>query len=237
MFLLLQSFAVFGHAHLKSLPDDDSYEGFEKVPFSVWLRKFRSELQNFSEPQYSEEQKSQILKNYNHLDPQREISTLLLEKAVLYYHWNLSSITNKNYLTLIDFGKYSASKRFFVVDMTKGTVWSTRAAHGEGSDADDDGYAEKFVNILHSNSTSLGAYLTAETYISDKNGLSMRLDGLALTNSRARERAVVFHGANYIQDKNVKPGRSWGCPAIPMDQRTKVIAWIQGGSILYAGKD
>lgn len=222
--------------NFKPLPDDDSFEGFEPVPFEVLMRKYRAELKGWAEPKYTDSEKQLILSKYNHLDPQREIATSLLENAVLYYHWNLDRISNKKYLTVIDFGLHSAQKRFFIIETESGSVWSTRVAHGEGSDRDDDGYAERFVNIVNSNATSLGAYLTAETYNSDKNGLSMRLDGLSDTNSKARERAVVFHGAEYVADTNVKPGRSWGCPAIPMGQRTMVVNWIKGGSVMYAGK-
>lgn len=223
-------------AKFQSLPDDDSREGFEKVPLIALLRGFRQELKNFTEPLPTDDQKKEFLALYSHLDPQREVPTQLLEKAVLYYAWNLPYITNKKYLTVIDYSKFSGHKRFFVINMEAGTVWSTRVAHGEGSDSDDDGFAEKFVNTVNSLSTSLGAYLTAETYTSDKNGLSMRLDGLSETNSKARERAVVFHGARYVKDTNVKPGRSWGCPAVPMDQRTMILSWIKDGSILYAGQ-
>lgn len=243
LFAVLLVFTIPMHAspqaqfqnQIQVLPDDDSYEGFEPVPYEALLRKFRAELKGWAEPKYTEAEKRSVLSNYDHFDPKREISTSLLEKAVLYYHFNLARVTNKKYLTIIDFSLFSAAKRFFIIDTVKGTVWSTRVAHGEGSDLQDDGYAERFVNIVNSNSSSLGAYLTAETYTSDKNGLSMRLDGLSDTNSKARERAVVFHGANYVEDTNIKPGRSWGCPAIPMSQRTMVLNWIKDGSLIYAG--
>jgi hypothetical protein len=48
--------------------------------------------------------------------------------------------------------------------------------------------------------SSLGVYKTAETY-NGKHGLSLRLDGLSPTNSKARERAVVVHGADYVEDE------------------------------------
>lgn len=211
-------------------------EGEEKIPVSALLRKYRAELRGFSEPNFNEDQKKQVLELYNHLDPKKEIATALLEKAVLYYHWNLASLRNKKYMTIIDFGKFSGHKRFFILNMEEGSLWSTRVAHGEGSDIDDDGFAEKFLNVVGSNATSLGAYLTAETYTSPKNGLSMRLDGLSETNSKARERSVVFHGAKYVKEENAKAGRSWGCPAIAMALRSQVIAWLRDGSLIYAGK-
>ena len=66
---------------------------------------------------------------------------------------------------------------------------------------------------MGSKMTSLGTYVTAETYYG-KHGLSLRLDGLDKENSRARERAIVIHGADYVTPDRTKMGRSWGCPAL-----------------------
>src|SRR5690606_28831407 len=107
----------------------------------------------------------------------------------------------------------SNKKRLHVINMSTGAGWSLHVAHGKGSDKNHDAYAERFSNTSGSNASSLGAYLTAETY-SGSNGYSLRLDGLSTTNSNARRRAVVVHGASYVKDSNVKQGRSWGCPAV-----------------------
>ncbi|MCP5916770.1 murein L,D-transpeptidase catalytic domain family protein, partial [Klebsiella pneumoniae] len=75
--------------------------------------------------------------------------------------------------------------RFFIVDMNSGSVWPLHVAHGKGSDSNHDGYAEKFSNTSGSNASSLGYYITAETY-NGSNGYSLRLDGMSSTNSNAR---------------------------------------------------
>lgn len=184
-----------------------------------------------AEPTYQEK----ILAQYDYVDPERVIPTEAIEKTLIYYHENKASFKNKNVVSLLDYSKKSTNKRWHLIDMNTGKVWSIHVSHGKGSDADHDGYAEKFSNTSGSNATSLGFYKTAETY-TGSNGYSLRLDGLSSTNSNARARAVVVHGADYVQDTNVIQGRSWGCPAVSRANTYKVIDWIKGGSLIYAYK-
>lgn len=180
-------------------------------------------------------EREEILKLYDYVDPNRIVPDKHLEEAILYYHKNKSKLKNSSVLSVIDFGQSSSQKRFYIINMTTGTVWNIHVSHGKGSDSDHDGYAEKFSNTSGSNASSLGFYLTAETY-EGSNGYSLRLDGLSSTNSNARARAVVVHGASYVQDSAVIQGRSWGCPAVSTANRTKVINLIKGGSLIYAAK-
>ena len=135
---------------------------------------------------------------------------------------------------MVDFSKHSGKKRFFLIDMRTGSVQSHVVAHGSGSDADNNGTAEKFSNLSGSNASSLGYYLTAEIY-SGKHGRSMRLDGLSDTNYRARDRAVVVHTASYVKEGNSKQGRSWGCLVLDEDVKDAIVDKIKGGSVIYAG--
>ncbi|MBX3016393.1 MAG: murein L,D-transpeptidase catalytic domain family protein [Bdellovibrionaceae bacterium] len=186
------------------------------------------------EPLPSPSGEEAILAKYAHLDPSRLVPTNLLKKAVLYYDANSTKFSNKGVLSVIDFSARSTKARFFVINMTSGSVWSVHVAHGKNSDPDHDGYATSFSNVSGSNQSSLGVYRTAEQY-NGSNGLSMRLDGLSATNSNARARAIVIHGASYVKDSAVVQGRSWGCPAISMASRDKLYAMIKGGSMIYAG--
>jgi hypothetical protein len=170
---------------------------------------------------------------YSHLDPDRIVPEKLLEEAVNYYETHLSSIKNRRVLGVIDFKKHNSKERFYIIDMESGRVEKFLAAHGKNSDPDYDGYATKFSNTPNSNMTSLGFYLTAETYYG-KNDYSLRLDGLSATNSNARERAIVIHGADYVSP-GPKIGRSEGCPALDRRYTQEVIDQIKGGALLYAG--
>lgn len=214
------------------LPDDQSEEIYDP---SVTDEAVAQLAAKFTTPTHAASEQAQILTNYAHLDPNRLVATALLQKAVLYYHANKAKLANDNVLSIIDFSLSSTKKRFFFIDMTTGQTWATTVAHGKGSDSNHDSFAESFSNVPGSRASSVGPYLAAETY-QGSNGYSLRLDGLASTNSKARARAIVVHGASYVRDAAVIQGRSWGCPAVPTALRTKIIDLIKGGSLLYAGE-
>lgn len=190
-------------------------------------------LEDVPENDLTSSSEASILARYNHLDPNREVSTSALKKAILYFDKNKAKIKNKEYLSLIDFSKSSSRKRLFIINMSSGKVWALHVAHGKGSDSNHDGYAEKFSNVPNSKASSLGYYLTGSTY-QGSNGYSLKMDGLSSTNSKARGRAIVIHGAKYVRQSDVKQGRSWGCPAVAWELRTTVINMLKGGSLIYA---
>lgn len=171
--------------------------------------------------------------DYDHLDPKKIVPTQALKQAVLYFDQIKDKIGNPNYLTVIDFSKHSSQRRLFLIDTHTGEVESLKVAHGQGSDTNYDGWAERYSNQPHSKASSIGFYLSAETY-SGKYGLSLKLDGLSATNSNARSRAIVVHGAPYVSEKSEKIGRSWGCPALDQKQSRRVIDLIKKGSLIYA---
>lgn len=151
---------------------------------------------------------------------------------------NLNNITNvrkPDLLTIVDFSKPSTQKRFFVIDLKQAKIlYSSLVAHGRNSG---ENYATSFSNQPESYQSSLGFYLTAETY-HGKHGLSLRLDGMEKgINDKARDRAIVIHGAEYVSESFAQAqgrlGRSQGCPALPPHLNTSVINSIQGGSVLF----
>lgn len=156
-----------------------------------------------------------------------------LEEALNYLQENKTHFPNTEYLSIINYAPASSEKRFFIVHLQTGKVWALHVAHGAGSDRNHDGLAEAFSNLPGSNATSLGFYRTGEVYLG-KHGPSLRLDGLSLTNSNARDRAIVIHGADYVQEESRIQGRSWGCPAVAQNNREEVIERLKGGSLLYA---
>lgn len=177
--------------------------------------------------------RAEILKLYDYVDPTHIVPTKKLEDVIIYFHQNKSKFQNQNVISVIDFSQKSTQKRWYFINLSNGSVWNVHVAHGKGSDSTHDGFAKTFSNVSGSNASSLGFYKTAETY-QGSNGYSLRLDGLSSTNSNARSRAIVVHGAAYVQDSAVIQGRSWGCPAVSMANRDKVINLIKGGSLIYA---
>lgn len=152
--------------------------------------------------------------------------------AMDYLQTHEQAFPNKDSVTVIDFTQHSGKRRMYIVNMKTGGVETHAVAHGRGSDPSNSGFATKFSNIPGSYMSSLGVYRTDETYIS-KN-YRCRLDGLSDTNSNARSRYVVLHGANYVDDSNARQGRSEGCPAVQMSLSHDIIDRLKGGSLLYA---
>lgn len=170
--------------------------------------------------------------NYSHLDPEGLVPKNLLAKTLEYFDYNKSKIKNKNYIVVIDFKQHNSKERFYIIDMQSGHVEKYLTAHGKNSDPDYDGYATTFSNDPGSQMSSVGFYLTAETY-QGSHGLSLVLDGLSSTNSNARSRSIVIHGASYVTP-GAKIGRSWGCPALDLRYYIEVINQIKGGTLIYA---
>lgn len=139
-------------------------------------------------------------------------------------------------LAVIDYSKPSAEQRLWVFDLAAAKLlYLERVAHGRGSG---DNLSEHFSNLPGSFQSSLGLFMTRETYMGG-NGYSLRLEGLDPGfNDRARERAIVIHGASYVSDATVKVrggvGRSHGCPAVRREIARTLIDTIKGGQYLFA---
>ena len=140
----------------------------------------------------------------------------------------------KPILTLIDFTRPSTEERLFVFDLEqKKLLFTSVVAHGKNSGGN---YATSFSNKVGSYQSSLGFYLTGHTY-QGRNGYSLLLDGLEKgINDRARERAIVIHGAAYANPsvcRSGRLGRSFGCPALPQALTRPIINAIKDGSVLF----
>ena len=141
---------------------------------------------------------------------------------------------NKDIMTVIDFSKPSTEERFFVLDMyNKKLLYSTHVSHGKKSG---ENYATSFSNKPGSHKSSPGFYMTEDTYIG-RNGYSLVLNGLEKgINDRARERSIVVHGAAYCDSSLIESGRlgrSFGCPALPLEISETIIDTIKDGTLMY----
>jgi hypothetical protein len=123
----------------------------------------------------------------------------------------------------------------WVIDLnTRSVLFHDYVAHGRNSG---DEFANIFSNKPQSYMSSIGFYLTGETY-SGKHGLSLRLDGMDTEyNHNARSRAIVMHGADYVSEafiqKHGRLGRSFGCPSVSMEISDRIISAICEGSMLF----
>ncbi|MEO6905447.1 MAG: murein L,D-transpeptidase catalytic domain family protein [Ginsengibacter sp.] len=144
-------------------------------------------------------------------------------------------LNNNNILSIVDFSLPSTEKRLFVIDMENlKLLFNTYVAHGRNSGKE---FAEQFSNAPESNMSSLGFYITKQSY-NGEHGFSLRLEGEEKgINDNAESRAIVIHCADYVSEKSIKAlgymGRSLGCPALPKKYTRPIIETIKDGSCLF----
>jgi hypothetical protein len=146
------------------------------------------------------------------------------------------AIIDPSTLAVIDYSRPSTARRLWVFDLhTQALLYEELVAHGKNSG---DNMATRFSNEPDSHQSSIGLYLTEDSYVG-KNGYSMRLRGLDEGfNDRASERAIVMHGAPYVNDDIARTtgrlGRSWGCPALREGVARAIIDRVKGTGVLFA---
>ncbi|MBA2649196.1 MAG: murein L,D-transpeptidase catalytic domain family protein [Legionella sp.] len=142
----------------------------------------------------------------------------------------------KQVLTVIDYSMASNKQRMWVFDIKKEQLlYNTFVAHGRNSGMNT---ASHFSNRESSKQSSLGTYITKNTYMGHK-GYSLNLKGLDKGfNDNAYNRRVVVHGAWYMEPSFIRKagraGLSWGCPAIAQTIAKPVINTIKNGSVVFA---
>ena len=139
-------------------------------------------------------------------------------------------------LTLIDYSLPSTEPRLHVYDLATGAqLFEELVAHGRNSG---DNLATRFSDTMNSHQSSLGLFVTGGPYVGS-NGYSLRMEGLEPGfNGRARDRAIVMHGAWYVDPALAKAqgriGRSWGCPALREAVARDVIDTVAGGGVVFS---
>jgi len=142
---------------------------------------------------------------------------------------------HKELLTIADFTQSSTRPRLWVIDLKAHKLrFNTYVAHGQGSGDD---FATTFSNSEGTHASSIGFYVTADTY-NGEHGNSLRLIGVDNGfNDAAFDRGIVMHAANYVSkdliDQQGRLGRSWGCPAIAPELAQPIINLIKDGTCLF----
>ncbi|MGB7842200.1 MAG: murein L,D-transpeptidase catalytic domain family protein [Salinimicrobium sp.] len=186
-------------------------------------------------PLTAEEKIAETYKDFSALNMTMPSETAFSKGLTGYNKLKEENRIENELLTIVDFSLPSTQKRMWILDMnTKKVLINTYVAHGQGTGGK---LATKFSNISNSHQSSLGFYVTGETYYG-KNGLSLFIDGMEKGfNSNARNRYVVIHGADYATEKFIKRsgrlGRSYGCPAVPTKLSKEIINDIKGKSCLF----
>ena len=145
-------------------------------------------------------------------------------------------VKRRDIVTVIDYSIPSDEPRLFVFDVaSRKLLFRELVAHGKNSGGN---VTRFFSNSPGSLATSIGLFVTADTYVGS-NGYSLRLKGLEEgVNDMAMDRAIVMHGASYVSRTAVaalgRLGRSWGCPAVRKEIARKMIDTVKGGSAVFA---
>jgi hypothetical protein len=147
----------------------------------------------------------------------------------------------KPYLYYVDYGLDSRTPRGYVFDMGRLTVVDGpfTVAHGKGSSRGHYGVPVRFSNAPRSDASSLGLYLTLQSYaFTGRSGgrpyssTGMRMQGLSGSfNGAALARGVVVHGAPYVTPTGA--GRSEGCPAMEVGRARRLIPMIANGGLVF----
>src|SRR5690606_32543488 len=151
-------------------------------------------------------------------------------------------VSAESRLAVIDYSMPSTERRMWVFDLADAgqpdLLYNEYVAHGQGSGGN---MATRFSNEDGTHATSLGLFVTAETYYGS-NGYSLRMDGQDEGfNDNARRRAIVIHGADYVNPANFaslgRAGRSWGCPALRQAVAREVIDVLKDGQLVFSYAD
>ena len=146
-----------------------------------------------------------------------------------------NKIGNTDYLTICDFSQSSRNKRLYIIDLKNGRLLiNTYVSHGRNSGGE---FATRFSNRPESLESSLGFYITENTYFGE-HGLSLKIRGLEKGfNDKASSRTIVLHGATYAESNflthNNFLGRSFGCPAVPASESKTIINIIKNGTLFF----
>ena len=168
-----------------------------------------------------------------------QVAPALLGRALDALERHHDSIPYRDVVGVVDFSLPSRAPRFHLVNLADGSVRSHLVAHGRGSDPSHTGWLERFSNEPRSNATSSGAYRTGSLYVG-AHGRSMRLEGLDPSNSNALSRAIVVHGAWYVNEEMIgysgMLGRSQGCFAVADSSLPEIVTALGPGRLIYADK-
>lgn len=168
----------------------------------------------------------------------RNLNTQVLKLALKAYLKANNHRANhiKEILTIIDYSKPSTERRLWVIDLrTQKVLYNTWVTHGRNSGGLT---PTSFSNQPGSLKSSLGVFLTEETYVGNV-GYAVRLKGLESgINDNAYRRAVVVHGAWYADPQIAKKygqlGRSFGCPAVSDKIAKPLINLIKNHTVVFA---
>lgn len=177
-----------------------------------------------------------LLPSLQRLAPEADPKVLALALEARECALAQGSVRDAARIAVIDYSRPSTERRLWVFDLRQQRLlFAEHVAHGRNTG---ENHARAFSNVEGSYQSSLGLFSTAEPYVGG-NGYSLRMDGLEPgVNDRARARAIVMHGAPYVNPIAARSqgrlGRSLGCPAVRPEVARDVIDALKEGQLVFA---
>tara|TARA_R100000951_G_C2604179_1_gene169111 strand:+ start:46 stop:591 length:546 start_codon:yes stop_codon:yes gene_type:complete len=147
---------------------------------------------------------------------------LLTAKQLQRNHFK--KLKNGDRLVIIDYSLPVFKKRLWVINTkTDEIIFYSRVGHAWRSGII---YATNFSNVPKSNKSSIGSFVTTNTY-KGKFGYSLNIKGLDKgVNNFADRRRIIFH-------KMTNKPWSLGCFTVPQKSTKKLINLIKSGTFVY----
>ena len=164
---------------------------------------------------------SKLLSRLQRLAPHANPKVLALALEAAQCAAATGAIDAARRLAVIDYSLPSTERRLWVFDLEQARLlYTEHVAHGKGS-------GENFANAFSNRESS------------HQSSYSLRMDGLEPgINDQARARAIVMHGAPYVDPamalRQGRLGRSFGCPALRPVVANAVIDTLKQGQLIFA---
>ncbi len=212
-----------------------AFRGSHRRAARLWLKGALLSLPLLSGPIIASPESGSLLKRLGEAAPQlrQKVLARALEATRCAVRKDLGDAER---LAVIDFSLPSSRQRLWVFDLRRGALLLRDfVAHGRRSG---ENHATRFSNRLGSHQSSLGLFRGSEPY-RGKHGYSLRMDGLEPgINDNARERAIVIHGASYVNpdwiERQGRIGRSLGCPSVRPEVAREVVNQLKNGQFVFS---
>ena len=160
----------------------------------------------------------------------------VFDKALIGWTKLKSKLSNDSIISIADYSQSSNNKRLYVLDLkNKKLLYNAYIAHGKNTGEE---FAKNFSNEPSSLMSSMGFYITSDVIVSPKHGMALLINGVEKGfNDNAQKREIIIHAADYVSEdffkKHGRLGRSFGCPALPVELNKPIIETIKSGSCLF----
>jgi len=173
------------------------------------------------------------------MGPKAPKEKVIPKEVALAHAAHLARKSQHDWCWEVNYAINSRHPRFFVYNTKTGEFYKYKTAHGIGGSnrTPKDGKCREFSNVAGSFMSSLGVVRSGNKIRSDATGISVRLQGLSITNSRMGPRGCHLHGGSYVvESDNSVCGYSQGCVVtddkyISRKDGGELIEWLKDGSI------